>query len=188
MHLTEMASRMPKVYKQLEKVRQLLEKHYRDMQDMEFTVEEGTLYMLQTRVGKRTPTATFKIAVDMAKEGLILRKRPSGASSLRISTGCFIQLSTRRQRARNCTSANWPLGLTQCRERRLAKPFSAPKRRSTWPSRGKSDFGAARDEPGGCGRDVRRPGNPHGDRRQDQPCCGCRAGLGQVLHRWMRTA
>jgi pyruvate,orthophosphate dikinase len=69
-----MASRMPKVYKQLEKVRQLLEKHYRDMQDMEFTVEEGTLYMLQTRVGKRTPTATFKIAVDMANEGLISKE------------------------------------------------------------------------------------------------------------------
>jgi pyruvate,orthophosphate dikinase len=74
MHLSEMATRMPKVYKQLEKVRQLLEKHYRDMQDMEFTVEEGTLYMLQTRTGKRTPGATFKIAVDMAKEGLITKE------------------------------------------------------------------------------------------------------------------
>ena len=67
MHLSEMANLMPKVYKQLEKVRKLLETHYRDMQDMEFTVEEGTLYMLQTRMGKRTPTATFKIAVDMAQ-------------------------------------------------------------------------------------------------------------------------
>ncbi|HET6143262.1 MAG TPA: pyruvate, phosphate dikinase [Candidatus Acidoferrales bacterium] len=74
MHLKELASMMPKVYKQLEKVRQLLEKHYRDMQDMEFTVEDGTLYMLQTRVGKRTPTATFKMAVDMAKEGLISKE------------------------------------------------------------------------------------------------------------------
>src|ERR1700692_2483738 len=74
MHLSEMATRMPKVYEQLEKVRQLLEKHYRDMQDMEFTIEEGTLYMLQTRVGKRTPAATFKIAVDMAKEGLISKE------------------------------------------------------------------------------------------------------------------
>ncbi len=73
MRLSEMASRMPKVYKQLEKVRQILEKHYRDMQDMEFTVEDGILYMLQTRVGKRAPAATFKIAVDMAKEGLISR-------------------------------------------------------------------------------------------------------------------
>jgi pyruvate,orthophosphate dikinase len=74
MHLSEMAKRMPKVYKQLEKVRVLLETHYRDMQDMEFTVEEGTLYMLQTRVGKRTPAATFEIAVDMAKEGLISKE------------------------------------------------------------------------------------------------------------------
>ena len=65
---------MPKVYKQLERVRQLLEKHYRDMQDMEFTVEEGKLYMLQTRTGKRTPTATFRIAVDMVQEGLIKRE------------------------------------------------------------------------------------------------------------------
>ena len=52
---------MPKVYKQLEKVSQLLEKHYRDMQDMEFTVEEGTLYMLQTRTGKRTPRQHLKL-------------------------------------------------------------------------------------------------------------------------------
>ncbi|HEV3220577.1 MAG TPA: pyruvate, phosphate dikinase [Candidatus Acidoferrales bacterium] len=72
-HLSEMARLMPKVYKQLEKVRALLEKHYRDMQDMEFTVEEGTLYMLQTRTGKRTPSATFRMAVDMAGEGLISR-------------------------------------------------------------------------------------------------------------------
>jgi pyruvate, orthophosphate dikinase len=74
MHLTEMAKHMPKVYPQLERVRKLLENHYRDMQDMEFTVEEGKLYMLQTRTGKRTPTATFKMAVDMAKEGLITKE------------------------------------------------------------------------------------------------------------------
>jgi pyruvate,orthophosphate dikinase len=52
-------------------VRQTLEKHYRDMQDLEFTVENGTLYMLQTRTGKRTPSAAFQIAVDMVDEGLI---------------------------------------------------------------------------------------------------------------------
>jgi pyruvate,orthophosphate dikinase len=75
MHLDEMAKLMPQVYKQLEKVRRILEEHYRDMQDMEFTVEDGTLYMLQTRVGKRTPAATFKMAVDMAKEGLISKEQ-----------------------------------------------------------------------------------------------------------------
>src|SRR5712692_6703018 len=74
MHLNEMAKLMPKVYEQLEHVRKLLETHYRDMQDMEFTVEDGTLYMLQTRVGKRTPTATFKMAVDMVREGLIAKE------------------------------------------------------------------------------------------------------------------
>ncbi len=74
MPLKEMAKRLPKVYGQLEKVRVKLEKHYRDMQDMEFTVEEGTLYMLQTRTGKRTPAAAFRMAVDMANEKLITRE------------------------------------------------------------------------------------------------------------------
>jgi pyruvate, orthophosphate dikinase len=71
MHLSEMKDRMPKVYAQLERVREKLEKHYRDMQDMEFTVERGTLYMLQTRTGKRSPSAAFRIAVDMVGEKLI---------------------------------------------------------------------------------------------------------------------
>jgi len=71
MHLSELGSKMPKVYGQLEKVREKLERHYRDMQDMEFTVELGKLYMLQTRTGKRSPTAAFRIAVDMVNEKLI---------------------------------------------------------------------------------------------------------------------
>src|SRR5215469_13831450 len=74
MHLDQMAKTIPKVYAQLEQVRVKLEKHYRDMQDMEFTVEEGTLYMLQTRTGKRTPAAAFRMAVDMANEKLITRE------------------------------------------------------------------------------------------------------------------
>src|SRR5205823_5759494 len=74
MPLREMQKTMPKVYGQLEKVRVKLEKHYRDMQDMEFTVEDGKLYMLQTRTGKRTPAAAFRIAVDMANEKLITKE------------------------------------------------------------------------------------------------------------------
>ncbi len=73
-HLTELAKIMPKAYAQLEKVRVKLENHYKDMQDMEFTIEEGTLYMLQTRTGKRTPAATFKMAMDMANEKLITKE------------------------------------------------------------------------------------------------------------------
>jgi pyruvate, orthophosphate dikinase len=73
-HLTELAKLMPKAYAQLEKVRTTLENHYKDMQDMEFTIEEGKLYMLQTRTGKRTPSATFKMAMDMANEKLITKE------------------------------------------------------------------------------------------------------------------
>ena len=65
---------MPKVYKELSKVFLKLEKHYRDMQDIEFTVEKNKLWMLQTRAGKRTAKAAIKIAVDMVKEKLISKK------------------------------------------------------------------------------------------------------------------
>src|SRR3546814_9181533 len=62
---------MPEVVKQLDQVRHKLETHYKDMQDIEFTVQRGTLYMLQTRTGKRTAPADLKIAVDMEDEGPI---------------------------------------------------------------------------------------------------------------------
>jgi pyruvate,orthophosphate dikinase len=65
---------MPDCYQQLLDIRELLEKHYHDMQDIEFTIEKDKLYMLQTRNGKRTATAAVKIAVDMVKEGLIDKK------------------------------------------------------------------------------------------------------------------
>ena len=64
----------PASYRQLVDVRRTLEKHFKDMQDLEFTVEEGRLYMLQCRTGKRSPAAAFRIAVDMVNEGLIRRE------------------------------------------------------------------------------------------------------------------
>ena len=69
--IDHLASVDRKAYKQLVEIRSRLEKHYRDMQDMEFTIEKGVLYMLQTRNGKRTATAAVKIAIDMVKEGLL---------------------------------------------------------------------------------------------------------------------
>lgn len=65
---------MPELYKQLCDIRETLEKHYHDMQDMEFTIQNGKLYMLQTRNGKRTAAAAVKMAVDMVNEGLIDKK------------------------------------------------------------------------------------------------------------------
>jgi pyruvate,orthophosphate dikinase len=72
--LPSMEEVMPECYQQLARIRGTLEKHYKDMQDIEFTIEKGKLYMLQTRNGKRTATAAIKVAVDMVQEGLIDEK------------------------------------------------------------------------------------------------------------------
>jgi len=69
--IAQMAEEMPESHAALEKVRQTLEKHFRDMQDFEFTIQEGQLYMLQTRNGKRTGLAAVRIAYEMVQEGLI---------------------------------------------------------------------------------------------------------------------
>lgn len=71
--LPTLEDEMPKAYRELVRIYKRLEKHYRDMQDIEFTIQQGKLWMLQTRTGKRTAAAAVKIAVDMAKERLISR-------------------------------------------------------------------------------------------------------------------
>jgi len=72
--LPSMEETMPEVFGQLDELRHKLEKHYRDVQDIEFTVQQGNLFMLQTRSGKRTAAAALKIAVDMVEEGLITQE------------------------------------------------------------------------------------------------------------------
>jgi pyruvate,orthophosphate dikinase len=72
--ISAMAADLPKAYKQFVAIAKRLEKHYRDVQDMEFTIERGKLYMLQTRSGKRTAEAAVKVAVDMVREKLITRQ------------------------------------------------------------------------------------------------------------------
>lgn len=78
----ELRTRMPAVYDELFATQAQLEKHYRDMQDLEFTIQEGRFYMLQTRSGKRTGRASVKIAVDMVREGLITESE----ALMRVST------------------------------------------------------------------------------------------------------
>ena len=75
MPITQMAEKFPEAFSQFEKVCSILENHYHDMQDMEFTVENGKLYMLQTRNGKRTAAAALKIACDLVDEGQISEKQ-----------------------------------------------------------------------------------------------------------------
>src|SRR5690606_26514926 len=69
--IAELEKEMPEIYKELTEIFDKLEHHYKDVQDVEFTFQQGKLYMLQTRAGKRTAKAAVKIAVDMVKEGLI---------------------------------------------------------------------------------------------------------------------
>ncbi len=75
MPISQMAEKFPEAFAQFQQVCKTLEDHYRDMQDMEFTVEHGKLYMLQTRNGKRTPAAALKIACDLVDEGMIDEKK-----------------------------------------------------------------------------------------------------------------
>lgn len=72
--ISELKKSMPEIYAQLEQIYHTLEKHYKDMQDIEFTIQDGRLFMLQTRNGKRTGTAAVRIAVEMVEEGLIDKK------------------------------------------------------------------------------------------------------------------
>lgn len=90
--IEELEKLMPNIYKQFVKTCDILENHYRDMQDIEFTIENGKLYILQTRCGKRTAQAAVKIAVDMVKEGLIDTKE----ALLRVSPDQLVTLLHRR--------------------------------------------------------------------------------------------
>ena len=134
LQLRELAKFMPKVYQQLERVREKLEKHYRDMQDMEFTVERGKLYMLQTRTGKRSPSAAFRMAVDMTNEKLIkVEEALERIKSEDIERLFYPVLDPKLARARTCKPKARRRELMPCQERRLAKPSSPRRKRRLGP-------------------------------------------------------
>jgi pyruvate,orthophosphate dikinase len=87
-HLTSLASLMPEIYTELDGYQKRLEVHYKDMQDIEFTIEKGKLYMLQCRVGKRNGIAAVKMAMDMYKEGLIDKE----TAVMRVSPNQLVEL------------------------------------------------------------------------------------------------
>ncbi|MCC6617699.1 MAG: pyruvate, phosphate dikinase [Chloroflexi bacterium] len=105
--ISHMREAMPEVYAQFEEIAHRLEAHYRDMQDLEFTIERGRLYMLQTRTGKRTAPAAIKIAVDMVNEGVISREQ----ALQRVEPGQIVQLLLPRfDEAAKATRADQLLG------------------------------------------------------------------------------
>ncbi|HEY6100310.1 MAG TPA: pyruvate, phosphate dikinase, partial [Anaeromyxobacter sp.] len=113
--IVELAARWPEVARQLEDVRRKLERHYRDMQDIEFTIERGKLYVLQTRTGKRTGLAAVRIAVDMAGEKLIskdealLRIDPEALNHL-LRPIFDIERKTAALKAGKCLAKGLPAG------------------------------------------------------------------------------
>jgi pyruvate,orthophosphate dikinase len=91
-HISEMQQSAPKVYEELLRVRQILERHFQEVQDMEFTVENGKLYMLQTRTAKMNMTAMLRTSVEMANEGLITKEK----ALLRLDPAKLVQLMYRQ--------------------------------------------------------------------------------------------
>ena len=174
--LPAMEESMPDMYAELVAVRDRLERHYRDMQDMEFTIQKGRLWMLQTRTGKRTAKAALKIAVDLASEGLVTKDEavaridPSQLDQLlhpTLDPDAPRTLLTRGLPASPGAAAGQNR-IYGGRGRRLGQ-----KRRTCRP-------GAARNQPGRHWRHAR--GRRHFDlsRRHDQPRCGGRAWHGHA--------
>ena len=167
--ISQMRDELPEVYAQFEEIAERLESHYRDVQDLEFTIERGKLYMLQTRSGKRTAPAAVKIAVDMVSEGIITRRRRSSGSTPRRSSSSCCRGSTRRPRPRSA-------------DRLLGKGLNA----SPGAAVGQGDL---RPGPGRGGQGGRRPGHPRPDRDLARTTCtACSAAKGVLTARGGATS
>ena len=169
---------MPEAFAEFQTICGTLEQHYRDMQDLEFTIERGKLWMLQTRTGKRTGKAALKIAVDMAEEGLITARGGDRCAS------------TRRRSTSSCTRPSIPTAARDLIATGLpASPgaasgeivFSPDEAEAAKAQRRQGDPGAGRDQPRGHPRHARRRGHPDHARRHDQPRRRGRARHGQAL-------
>ena len=172
-----METALPAVFEEFKRTTYLLERHYRDMQDMEFTVEDGKLWMLQTRSGKRTARASIRIAVDMANDGLITRDEaiqrvdPAALDQLLHPT---IDPDAGAQRGRDR-----PAGVARRGVRRDRLQLRGRGDREG--GRQGGDPRARRDEPRRHPRHARRRGHPHHARRHDLARGRRRARHGQAL-------
>ena len=174
---------MPAVFKQFADTTKLLEKHYRDMQDIEFTVERGKLWMLQTRNGKRTARAALRVAVEMANEGLITREE----AITRVEPAALDQLlhPTIDPKAKPkplATGLPASPGAASGADRVLGR-----RRRGGGQGRPQDHPGARRDQPRGHPRHARRRRHPDDARRHDVARGRRRARHGQALRRRARA-
>ena len=172
-----MEEAMPDAYGELAHVFELLEQHYRDMQDIEFTVERGKLWMLQTRSGKRTAKAALKMAVDMVGEGLIDEK----TAILRVDPMALDQLlhpTLDPEAPRDVLTSGLPASPGAASGAIVLDADTAGKPGGTGRS---GDPGARRDQPRGHSRHARGQGHPDRARRHDQPRGGGRARHGPAV-------
>ena len=159
--IAELQKDMPAVYKQLDEIRGKLEKHYRDVQDIEFTVQKGKLWMLQTRNGKRTGFAAVRFAVDMVEEGLITKEEALSAGRIppddlnQLLQPIFDPDAKRKATRGSC----WPRASTPAPARPPAASSSSP----TTPRRGSPSTASRR------ARQARPQGPRHPGPPRDQP-------------------
>jgi hypothetical protein len=174
-----MEQALPGAYADLLAAREKLERHYRDMQDIEFTVQQGKLFMLQTRDGKRTAAASLRIAVEMANEGLI-----DQAEAVRlVGAGPGAAPEARSEGAAHAARQGTP-----GQPRRGQRCRGVQRRRGGEPRReGRvGDPGTHRDQPRGHPRHARRQGHPDHARRHDQPRRRGGTRHGPALRGWRR--
>ena len=177
--IAAMATDLPKAYRQFEQIARKLEKHYRDVQDMEFTIERGKLYMLQTRSGKRTAEAAVKIAVDMVRERLITRRE--AVLRVRTGTGRSAPPSTHRPEGESACARNRTRRLTRRRLRQGG--LRCGPSRGDGEERRKGDPRAHRDQSRRRARDDRRRRGAHVARRAHLARGRGRQRYGQALCR-----
>ncbi len=172
-----MEKAMPESFAELTRIYGILESHYRDMQDMEFTIEKGKLWMLQTRNGKRTAKAALRIAVDLAGEGLISREEAIG----RVEPGALDQLlhpTIDPKAERKVIASGLPASPGAATGEIV---FNSEDAEAQPQGRAQVHPGADRDLARGHPRHARRRGHPHHPRRHDQPRGRRRARHGQAL-------
>ena len=176
---------MPEAFAELTRIYGVLERHYRDMQDLEFTVEQGKLWMLQTRSGKRTAKAALRIAVELANEGLITQRRGGDAhrSGARSTSSCTRPSIPNAERKVIATGLPASPGAASGEI-----VFSADEAEELKAQGKQGHPGAGRDLARGHPRHARRRGHPHHARRHDLACGGGGARHGQAVRLRRRRA
>ena len=185
-HLPRCKPNGPSLYRQLDDIRSKLEQHYHDMQDIEFTIQDGKLYMLQCRNGKRTGTAALNMAMDMLAEGLIdeqtavTRVQPAQLDEL-----LHPIINPASEKNAEAFLSGLPAGPGGACGKIVFTSVDAVEVGQAGRDR---DSRARGDQPGGRGRDACGRGHSDRPRRHDQPRRAGGPRLGQVLHRRRRRS